>query len=131
MWIGENHNIRTTRRITITLEVIYKHARLGTWVPRPALVENILVFVLPENHSWMDPFCNLDDDFVPLREARKGCELSDCSTNRRHGINSVHDRVSPKRPRNPRREPIDVHSSPFCRIGTHAKWLCYNEIRIV
>jgi hypothetical protein len=66
-WIGRDHNVRTIRRIAITFVVVYKHAGLGTWVPRPARVENVLVFVLPEYHSWMDPFCNPDDDFVPLR----------------------------------------------------------------
>jgi hypothetical protein len=64
-------NIRTIRRITITLVVVNEHAGFGTWVPRPARVENVLVFVLPEYHSWMDPFCDLDDDFVPLRGARE------------------------------------------------------------
>jgi hypothetical protein len=70
-WIGKNHNIRTIRRIAITLIVVYKNAGFGTWVPRPARVENVPVFVLPEYHSWMDPFYNLDDDFVPLRGARE------------------------------------------------------------
>jgi hypothetical protein len=129
-WIGKNHNIRTTRRIAIALVVVYKHAGFGTWVPRPADVENVLVFVLPEYHSWMGPFCHLYDDFVPLRGARERmCELSDCSTDRRHGVNSLHDGVSPEHPGNPRREPTDVHGSPFCRIWMHAEWLCYNEIR--
>jgi hypothetical protein len=76
--VGENQNIRTTRRIAIALVVVYKHAGFGTWVPRPARVENVLVFVLPEYHSWMEPFCDLDDDFVPLRGASSGkdAELS-------------------------------------------------------
>ena len=70
-WLGKDHNIRTARRIAITLVVVYKNAGFGTWVPRPTLVENVLVFVLPEHHGWMDPFCNLDDDFVPLMGARE------------------------------------------------------------
>ena len=69
--LGKDHNIRTARRIAITLVVVYKNAGFGTWVPRPTLVENVLVFVLPEHHGWMDPFCNLDDDFVPLMGARE------------------------------------------------------------
>ena len=131
--LAKNHNIRTIRRIAITLVVVNKHAGFGTWFPRPARIENVLVFVLPEYHSWMDPFCNLNDDFVPLRGARERVPTEcDCSTDRRHGVNSLHDGVPPEHPGNPGREPIDVHISPFCGIWMHAEWLCYNEIcRIV
>ena len=123
--LAKNHNIRTIRRISITLVVVYKHAGFGTWVPRPARVENVFVCVLPEYHSWVDSFCNLDDDFVPLRgSSGKGCKTEcDCSTDRRHGVNSLHDGVSPEHPGNPRREPIDVHDSPFRGIWMHAEWL--------
>jgi hypothetical protein len=69
--LARNHNVRTTRRIAITLVVVYKNAGFRTWVPRPARVENVLVFVLPEYHGRMNPFCNLDDDFVPLKGARE------------------------------------------------------------
>jgi hypothetical protein len=129
-WIGKSHNIRTIRRIAITLVVVYKHTGFGTWFPRPARVEDVLVFVLPKYHSRMDPFCKLDDDFVPLRGARERMRTEcDCSTDRRHGVNSLHDRVSPEHPGDPGREPIDVHGSPFCRAWMHAERLCYNEIR--
>jgi len=70
--LAKNYNIRTVRRIAIALVVVHKHAGFGTWVPRPARVENVLVFVLPEYQNWIDPCCNLDDDFVPLRGAREG-----------------------------------------------------------
>lgn len=122
--------LRTIRRFAITLVVVYKHAGFGTWVPRPTRVENIFVFVLPEYHSWMESFCNFDDDFVPLGGARERMRTEcDCSTDRRHGVNSLHHGVPPEHPGNPRREPIDVHGSTFCRVWMHAKWLCYNEIR--
>lgn len=70
-WIGENRNIRTIRRIAIALVVVFKHARGRTWVPRPARTENVAVLVPPEQHSRIDPFQNLDDDFVLLRGARE------------------------------------------------------------
>jgi hypothetical protein len=53
---GKNQNIRTIRRIAIALVVVYKHAGFGTWVRRPARVEYIFIFVLPEYHGWMEPF---------------------------------------------------------------------------
>jgi hypothetical protein len=47
-WIGEeNAGIRTIGRVPAALVVVYIHARSGTWVIRPARVENALVFVLP------------------------------------------------------------------------------------
>jgi hypothetical protein len=54
--LARNQNTRTIRRVAIALVVVYKHAGFGTWFPRPARVENVLVFVLPEYHTWMEPF---------------------------------------------------------------------------
>jgi hypothetical protein len=127
----EPQYIRTITRIAISLVVVFKDARSRTWVPRPARAENVAVLVPPKQHSWIDPFCDLDDDFVLLRGARgsglKWTGATD-STNRRHGVNSLHDGVSPEHPRDPRGEPVDVQGPPFCRIRMHAEWLCYDEI---
>ena len=129
----EPRYIRTTRRIAISLVVVFKHARSRTWVPRPARAENIAVLVPPKQHGWIDPSHKLDDDFVLLRGARGGGLKwmrtgATVSTNRRHRVNCLHDGVSPVHPRDPRGEPVDVHGPPFCRIWMHAEWLCYDEI---